>query len=119
MPTLTHQELSDLFLVPGPLGTVCSTKLGDAVPKAVYLEATVVAEYRNILRGSLVMYQQLTALFNAMCGLQQIMDAHGIGETAFADCIHKMQNGILATQLIAREGTEEFIKQFAANGGKL
>lgn len=104
---MQHDEIERYWLVKDEAGNVLAINTQDfEAPKLVLTEQSVAPEWFNVLRASAVMYQQLTLQYKALQDLIDLSEtATGPNNPIIRNFI-ELQNAILLTQQVAREGVE-------------
>ena len=104
---MQHEEIERYWLVKDEDGNVLAinTQAFEA-PKLVLTEQSVAPEWYNVLRASGAMYQQLTAQYNALQDLIDLSETVTGPNNPIIRNFIELQNAILLTQQVAREGVE-------------
>ena len=104
---MNHQDLAKYWLIRDDEGNVLSVNTEEAEPaKIVFTEGSVAPEWYNVLRASGAMYQQLTAQYNALQDLIDLSETVTGPNNPITRNFIELQNAILLTQQVAREGVE-------------
>ena len=105
---MNHQDLTKYWLIRDDEGNVLSVNTEEAEPaKIVFTEGSVAPEWYNVLRASGAMYQQLTAQYNALQDLIDLSETVTGSNNPIIRNFIELQNAILLTQQVAREGVEK------------
>ena len=103
---MEHAQIESYWLVKDEGGNVLAINTQKfEVPKLVLTEQSVAPEWYNVLRASGAMYQQLTRQFEALQALIDLTESVGPNHPIIRTFI-ELQNAILLTQQVAREGVE-------------
>lgn len=109
---MNHFDIERNCLIKGKDGNVLAMDIEKAeLPKIVFTKESVAPEWYNILRASAIMYHELS---NICEWLQELIDiseaANGADDTTIKNYI-QLQNSILLTQQVAREGAENVVAE--------
>lgn len=105
---MNHQDLAKYWLIRDDEGNVLSVNTEEAEPaKIVFTEGSVAPEWYNVLRASGAMYQQLTAQYNALQDLIDLSETVTGPNNPIIRNFIELQNAILLTQQVARDGVEK------------
>ncbi len=112
---MKHEDFSKYWLLRDDEGNVLQVNTEEAeTPKIVFTEGSVAPEWYNALRAAGAMYNQLTEQYRALHDLIDISETvtgpnNPIIRTFIELLIRtfiELQNAILLTQQVAREGVE-------------
>ena len=104
---MEHAQIESYWLVKDETGNVLAINTQDfEAPKLVLTEGSVAPEWYNVLRASGAMYQQLTAQYNALQDLIDLSETVTGPNNPIIRNFIELQNAILLTQQVAREGVE-------------
>ena len=104
---MNHQDLAKYWLIRDDEGNVLSVNIEEAEPaKIVFTEGSVAPEWYNILRASGTMYNQLSAQYNALQDFIDLSETVTGPNNPIIRSFIELQNAILLTQQVAREGVE-------------
>lgn len=108
---MNHFDIERNWLIKGKDGDVLAMDIEKGDAKIVFMKESVAPEWYNILRASALMYHELS---NICEGLQELIDiseaANGADDTTIKNYI-QLQNSILLTQQVAREGVENVVAE--------
>ncbi len=105
---MQHNEIERYWLVKDEDGNVLAINTQDfEAPKLVLTEQSVAPEWFNVLRASAVMYNQLSAQYNALQDLIDVSETVTGPNNPIIRTFIELQNAILLTQQVAREGVEK------------
>lgn len=104
---MNHQDLAKYWLIRDDEGNVLSVNTEEAeAPKVVFTEGSVAPEWYNVLRAAGAMYNQLSAQYNALKDLIDVSESVTGPNNPIIRTFIELQNAILLTQQVAREGVE-------------
>lgn len=104
---MNHQDLAKYWLIRDDNGNVLSVNTEEAEPpKLVLTEQSVAKEWYNVLRAAGAMYNQLSAQYNTLQELINLSEAVTGPDNPMIRVFIELQNAILLTQQVAREGVE-------------
>jgi len=105
---MKHEDFSKYWLLRDDEGNVLQINTEEAEQaKIVFTEGSVAPEWYNVLRASGAMYQQLTAQYNALQDLIDLSETVTGPNNPIIRNFIELQNAILLTQQVAREGVEK------------
>ena len=105
---MNHQDLAKYWLIRDDEGDVLQINTEEAeAPKVVFTEGSVAPEWYNALRAAGAMYNQLTAQYNALQDLIDLSETVTGSNNPIIRNFIELQNAILLTQQVAREGVEK------------
>lgn len=104
---MKHEDFSKYWLLRDDEGNVLSVNTEEAEPaKIVFTEGSVAPEWYNVLRAAGAMYNQLSAQYNALQDLIDVSESVTGPNNPIIRTFIELQNAILLTQQVAREGVE-------------
>ena len=104
---MNHQDLAKYWLIRDDEGNVLQINTEEAeAPKLVFTEGSVAPEWYNALRAAGAMYNQLSAQYNALQDLIDLSETVTGPNNPIIRTFVELQNAILLTQQVAREGVE-------------
>ena len=104
---MKHEDFSKYWLIRDDEGNVLQINTEEAeAPKVVFTEGSVAPEWYNALRAAGAMYNQLSAQYNALQDLIDLSETVTGPNNAIIRTFVELQNAILLTQQVAREGVE-------------
>lgn len=105
---MKHEDFAKYWLLRDDEGNVLQVNTEEAeLPKIVFTEGSVAPEWYNALRAAGAMYNQLSAQYNALQDLIDVSETViGLNNPIVRTFI-ELQNAILITQQVAREGVEK------------
>lgn len=104
---MKHEDFSKYWLLRDDEGKVLSVNTEEVeLPKIVFVEGSVAPEWYNPLRAVGAMYNQLTAQYNALQYLIDVSETVTGPNNPIIRTFVELQNAILLTQQVAREGVE-------------
>ena len=104
---MKHEDFSKYWLLRDEQGNVLSVNTEESEPaKIVFTEESVAPEWYNTLRAAGAMYNQLTAQYNALQDLIDVSETVTGPNNPIIRTFVELQNAILLTQQVAREGVE-------------
>ncbi len=104
---MKHEDFSKYWLLRDDEGNVLQVNTEESeAPKIVFVEGSVAPEWYNALRAAGAMYNQLTAQYNALQDLIDVSEIVTGPNNPIIRTFVELQNAILLTQQVAREGVE-------------
>ena len=104
---MKHEDFLKYWLLRDEQGNVLSVNTEESEPaKIVFTEGSVAPEWYNTLRAAGAMYNQLTAQYNALQDLIDVSETVTGPNNPIIRTFVELQNAILLTQQVAREGVE-------------
>ncbi len=104
---MKHEDFSKYWLLRDDEGNVLQVNTEEAeTPKIVFTEGSVAPEWYNALRAAGAMYNQLTEQYRALQDLIDISETVTGPNNPIIRNFVELQNAILLTQQVAREGVE-------------
>lgn len=104
---MKHEDFSKYWLLRDDEGNLLSVNTEESEgPKIVFTEGSVAPEWYNPLRAAGAMYNQLTAQYNALQDLIDVSETVTGPNNPIIRTFVELQNAILLTQQVAREGVE-------------
>ena len=105
---MNHQDLAKYWLLRDDEGNVLQVNTEEAEPpKIVFTEGSVAPEWYNALRAAGAMYNQLSAQYNALQDLIDVSETVTGPNNPIIRNFVELQNAILLTQQVARDGVEK------------
>ena len=105
---MKHEDFLKYWLLRDEQGNVLSVNTEESEPaKIVFTEGSVAPEWYNTLRAAGAMYNQLTAQYNALQDLIDVSETVTGPNNPIIRTFVELQNAILLTQQVAREGVEK------------
>ena len=105
---MKHEDFSKYWLLRDDEGNVLQVNTEEAEPtKIVFTEGSVAPEWYNALRAAGAMYNQLSAQYNALQDLIDLSETVTGPNNPIIRNFIELQNAILLTQQVAREGVEK------------
>jgi len=105
---MKHEDFEKYWLLRDDEGNVLQVNTQELeTPKIVFTEGSVATEWYNALRAAGAMYNQLTAQYNALQDLITISETVTGPNNPIIRNFIELQNAILLTQQVAREGVEK------------
>lgn len=105
---MKHEDFSKYWLLRDDEGNVLQINTEEAeAPKVVFTEGSVAPEWYNALRAAGAMYNQLSAQYNALQDLINVSETVTGPNNPIIRTFIELQNAILLTQQVAREGVEK------------
>lgn len=105
---MKHEDFEKYWLLRDDDGNVLQVNTQESeTPKIVFTEGSVAPEWYNALRAAGAMYNQLTAQYNALQDLITISETVTGPNNPIIRTFIELQNAILLTQQVAREGVEK------------
>lgn len=107
---MKHEDFSKYWLIRDDKGNVLQINTEEAeAPKVVFTQGSVAPEWYNALRAAGAMYNQLSAQYNALQDLIDISETVTGPNNPIIRTFIELQNAILLTQQVAREGVEKVV----------
>jgi hypothetical protein len=105
---MKHEDFAKYWLLRDDEGNVLQVNTEEAEPpKIVFTEGSVAPEWYNALRAAGAMYNQLSAQYNALQDLIDVSETVTGPNNPIIRTFIELQNAILLTQQVAREGVEK------------
>lgn len=105
---MKHEDFSKYWLLRDDEGNVLQINTEEAeAPKVVFTEGSVAPEWYNALRAAGAMYNQLSAQYNALQDLIDVSETVTGSNNPIVRTFVELQNAILLTQQVARDGVEK------------
>jgi len=105
---MNHQDLAKYWLLRDDEGNVLQVNTEEAEPpKIVFTEGSVAPEWYDALRAAGAMYNQLSAQYNALQDLIDVSETVTGPNNPIIRNFVELQNAILLTQQVARDGVEK------------
>lgn len=105
---MKHEDFSKYWLLRDDEGNVLQINTEEAeAPKVVFTEGSVAPEWYNALRAAGAMYNQLSAQYNALQDLINVSETVTGPNNPIIRTFIELQNAILLTQQVARDGVEK------------
>jgi hypothetical protein len=105
---MKDEDFAKYWLLRDHEGNVLQVNTEEAEPpKIVFTEGSVAPEWYNALRAAGAMYNQLSAQYNALQDLIDVSETVTGPNNPIIRTFIELQNAILLTQQVAREGVEK------------
>ena len=105
---MKHEDFAKYWLLRDDEGNVLQVNTEEVEPpKIVFTEGSVAPEWYNALRAAGAMYNQLSAQYAALQDLIEVSEVITGSSNPLVRSLIELQNSILLTQQVAREGVEK------------